>query len=76
MKKIIKPISQVRQEIPEADVYTVNEFSDLIDCGGIGNYDGQGYFHNGENETVLSVWDDTISWEQVKNFPYICWYNR
>lgn len=32
MKKMVKPISQVRQEIPEADVYTVNEFSDLIDC--------------------------------------------
>lgn len=58
------------------DIFTLDEFEDAIDCGGINCNDGEGYFHDGENETEISVWNPKLTWDDVKDFPYVCWYNK
>ena len=71
----MKTLDQVKTECI-GEVYTLDDFSDLIDAGCINSYDGEGYFHNGEEETSISVFAPFITWESIKDFPYVCWYNK
>ncbi len=57
-------------------VFTLKEFETEIENNFINSYDGIGYFHDGENEIDISVWNKSLTWEDVKDFPYICWYNK
>ena len=58
------------------EVFTTEEFAECIERGTFIPYDGVGYFHDGENETWRSVWDDSVTAEEVEKYPYVCWYNR
>lgn len=59
-------------------VYKIADFIKLVQAGYIIDYDGIGYFHDGEdevdyppvtcNKTKLSCY--------AKDYPYVCWYNR
>lgn len=71
----MKTLEQIKAECI-GDVYTLNDFADLIDAGCINPYDGNGYFHNGEEETNISVFNLSATWESIKDFPYVCWYNK
>lgn len=71
----MKSVEQIKKECI-GDVFTLEEFLELINLGCINRYDGDGYFHNGENETNISVWDNNLTWDDVKNYPYVCWYNK
>lgn len=55
---------------------TKEEFCQKIANGYINSFDGGGYFHDGEIETDISVWDRSLTWDDVKEYPYICWYNK
>lgn len=57
-------------------VFTTEEFAEYVKRGSFIPYDGFGYFHDGENETDRSVWDDSVTAEEVEKYPYVCWYNR
>lgn len=59
-----------------ANVYTKKEFVQLVDEGMFIPYDGIGYFHDGTNETDISVWDNSLTAKDVEKYPYVCWYNR
>ena len=72
----MKTLEQVKVEQKFGDVFTLNEFIDYLEEDRFNRYDGIGYFHDGENETDISVWNDTLTWDDVKNFPYVCWYNK
>lgn len=48
----------------------------MLDDNAVGSYDGIGYFHDGEKETNISVFDDSLTYGDVKDFPYVCWYNK
>ncbi len=72
----MKTIEQVKQEIGFGNVYTLEEFEEMLDDNAINCYDGIGYFHDGEKETELSVFDDSLTYDDVKDFPYVCWYNK
>lgn len=72
----MKTIEQVKQEIRFGDVYTLEEFEKMLDDNAVSYYDGIGYFHDGEKETELSVFDDSLTYDDVKDFPYVCWYNK
>lgn len=74
--KTKKQIAAEHSILNESSIYTLNEFMDLLDDGTITSYDGWGYFHDGENETRLNVWDNSLTWDDVKDFPYVCWYNK
>ena len=57
-------------------VYKTEDFMDIIRRYSFIPEDGSGYFHDGENETNISVWDKSVSWLDVaKKYPYVCWYN-
>jgi hypothetical protein len=58
------------------DVFTLNEFLELIQDGMFIPYDGSGYFHDGEKETDRSVWAEDLSLMELKKYPYVCWYNK
>ena len=59
------------------DVYTLAEFSEQILHTSILPNDGNGYFHNGEQETDISPFDIDISFfEASATYPYVCWYNK
>lgn len=72
----MKTIEQVKQEIGFGSVYTLEEFEEMLDANAINQNDGIGYFHNGETETDISVFDDSLTYDDVKDFPYVCWYNK
>lgn len=71
----ISELKRIQQEC-KGSVYTLNAFMEEIDRGFINSYDGIGYFHNGEKETEFCVWNDKLSWDDIKDFPYVCWYNK
>lgn len=58
------------------DIFTIEEFCEELDRGSINHYDGDGYFHDGEKETDISVWNKRLTWNDVKDYPYVCWYNK
>lgn len=72
----MKSLEQVKLEQGYGEVFTLEEFITFLENGCIISYDGIGYFHDGENETEISVWNDNLTWDDVKDFPYVCWYNR
>lgn len=72
----MKTIEQVKQEIGFGNVYTLEEFEEMLDDNVINCYDGIGFFHDGEKETELSVFDNSLTYDDVKDFPYVCWYNK
>ena len=71
----MKTKEQVKKETG-ADVFTLKEFIRICDEGGINSCDGHGYFHDGEKETCISCWNNEVTWDDVKDFPFICWYNK
>jgi hypothetical protein len=72
----MKSQEQVQKETEYGDVFTIEEFAHDVKLGCITPYDGVGYFHDGENKTNRCVWDDSVTAEEVKNYPYVCWYNK
>lgn len=65
------------QEKCYGDVFTLSEFGELLDEGMITRYDGRGYFHDGDEETSISVFDDSLSADEVwSKYKYVCWYNK
>ena len=74
--KTKKQIADESIILDENDILTLDEFQKLVKEGTIGSSDGVGYFHDGEKETDINVWDDTLTYDDVKDYPYICWYNK
>lgn len=68
----IKTKEQVQKECKYGDVFTTDEFWDLVEGGMFNEYDGEGYYHDGIAETDLSVWNPRVG----EGMPYICWYNK
>ena len=58
------------------DIFTIKDFIVACDYGVITPSDGHGYFHTGEEETDISCWNNKITFEEAKKYPYICWYNK
>ena len=72
----MKDVKQVQEECKYGTVFLLDDFITEIEDGCINSYDGIGFFHDGEKETNISVWDAPLTWEDVKDYPYVCWYNK
>ena len=70
------PILENIAIVNDCDAMTTKAFCELCNDNSITRYDGQGYFHNGTKETNISVWNDDLTPEDIKDYPYICWYNK
>lgn len=58
------------------DVYTIKEFRKMVIDGTVSTYDGFGYFHDGEKEVDLSVWDENLTAEDIEKYKFVIWYNK
>ena len=58
------------------EVYTLEEFIDCVRSKLLIPYDGDGYFHDGTNETDINVWRIKLSITELVKYPYVCWYNK
>lgn len=70
---------KTKEEIQEecfGDVYTREEFLEQVRSGRINCFDGIGYYHDGNEETEISVWTSEGAFVEISEFPYICWYNK
>ena len=80
----IKTIEQIESELTCGEVFTTEQFTYYAEHNCINEYDGFGYFHDGEKETDFNVWDtespiyDTVTtWEDLlEKYPYVIWYNK
>jgi len=80
----IKTLEQVESELTCGEVFTTEQFAYYAENNCLNQYDGFGYFHDGEKETDFNVWDnespiyDTVStWEElIEKYPYVIWYNK
>lgn len=71
---LMKSIEQIEKEIPYGSVYTADEFLEIIIHGGVNEYDGFGFFHDGEQELDDKGVFDLSAWEE--DYPYVVWYNK
>lgn len=75
-----KELKKINDEYEKAmfsgDMYTREEFGRMIEEGLFIPYDGKGYFHDGTKETNISVWDTSLTPEDVEKYPYVVWYNK
>jgi len=71
--KPIKPIEQVQAEYDNYEVMTVDYF-----CEHEIFYpdEGKGYFHDGNEITNISVWQEDLEYDDIKDYPYICWQSK
>ena len=59
------------------DVMPTETFLHCVEDGTFINYDGVGFFHNGEYETNIQARCDVDYLSQyVGIYPYVCWYGR
>ena len=75
-KKEMKSLKQVQKEEKIGTVYTTKKFAECISRGSFNRFDGVGFFHDGEQETDKCVWDYILTWDDVKDYPYVVWYNK
>lgn len=72
----MKTIAEIQSE-EIGDVMTVEQFCALLDANSINAYDGYGFFHDGEHiRREYNVFDNSLTWDDVKDFPYIVWFNN
>lgn len=69
----MKTLVQVKEETEIGNVYTRERFIELLDEGWFTPYDGGGIYHDGENETNISVWSVPID---ATTYPYVIWFNK
>lgn len=75
--KVTKTIEQIIGDFPNATIYPTTKFADLVEDGCFCSSDGSGRFHDGSDETDVSVWDeDEITQEHMDKYPYVCWYSK
>lgn len=72
----MKTKEEIQEEIRFGDVFESKKFLECVDSGCFNEYDGEGYFHTGECETNLSVWDWDVIRDTFNNFPYVVWYSK
>lgn len=77
IKRFIEPV-KVWSEIPEyGDVYTIDEFIDMCECGGFIDYDGHGnYCKDGKCTDIIIKPSDVAQGMVRSEFDSVCWYNR
>ena len=69
----MKTFVQVKNETKFGNVYSRERFIELLNDGWFTPYDGDGIYHDGENETRISVWSVPID---ATIYPYVIWFNK
>lgn len=73
----MKSKKQVQAEEKIGDVFETDVFTEYVKDGCFIPYDGYGYYHDGEKETEIEVFDGGIYDVALsKKYPYVIWFNR
>jgi hypothetical protein len=76
----MKTKEQIQKEIRFGDIFDVKEFTEDVFDGLFTPYDGFGYFHDGEKETDICVWDNVGAYKlytaESGKYLYVIWYNK
>lgn len=72
----MKTVEEIEEENGFRGVFESKNFLAYVQKGLFNEYDGGGYFHDGENETELSVFDRSVTEVTFDEYPYVCWYNK
>lgn len=72
----IMTMDEIKDSMEFGDLYTTEEFREMVTEGSIIDDDGCGYFHDGRRETKIDVF--SFDWFSNKEceYPYVCWYNK
>ena len=77
-EKDMKTLEEIQAEQKLGTVYATEDFIEEVKKGKFIVYFGEGYFHDGEKETTVNIWDcgGRFEFEFSKQYPYVCWYNK
>ena len=77
----MKTLKQIQDELPFGTAYTMKKFATLVKDGCFIEYDGTGFYHDGENRVDVRVNLAEVKRKASKlrpnwQYPYVVWYNR
>ena len=72
----IMTMDEIKDSMKYGDLYTVEEFREMVTEGYIIDDDGSGYFHDGKRETSVDVFSFDWFSDKECEYPYVCWYNN
>lgn len=69
---------EVQKSMKYGKVFDISEFARDVRHGYFTEYDGVGYFHDGEKETDENVFTDKGNFRKAtaKKYKFVCWYNK
>ena len=74
---IMMTLQEVQDEFETAEVFTTDEFLELVEVGEFDDSDSYGYYHDGDEESDERVELDVDEIEEKRDqYPYIIWYNE
>lgn len=73
----MKTLQEIEKEMKFGDVYTLGEFIEYVRDGLYNDYDGHGYFHDGDKRTEEFIECNVKFLKKfIGKYPYVCWYNK
>lgn len=69
-------IDEIKDSMKYGDLFTAEEFREMVTSSCITDYDGCGYFHDGKRETSIEVFSFDWFSDKECEYPYVCWYNK
>ena len=63
-----------KQQMIFGEVYTLEEIRSYVNSEDSSQYDGNGYLHDGQKQTKISIWEINIFDREWDKYPYVCWY--
>jgi len=64
------------KDFDKENMMPINEFIECVESGCITDYDGTGYYSDGEYKYDYVCFDPSVLKEKAKKYQYICWYNK
>jgi len=72
----MKTKNEILFEQSYCEVYTLSEYARLITNGKLSISSGIGYYHDGNEITNTCIEGNNRTWEQIRNYPYICFFKN
>ena len=72
----MRTLKEIQDEETVGEIMTVEEFAERLEDGYIGDFDGDGYYHDGKRRITKPFL--SLDPDEVRNsgFPYVLWFNR
>ena len=64
------------KDFDRENMMPINEFIEYVESGCIIDYDGTGYYSDGEYKYDYVCFDPSVLKEKAKKYKYVCWYKK